>query len=90
MRIAGTAVSRRGFLGLAAAGTLLGTAGCSACPAPPAGPSRPRAEIVPAATAVAAFRAEGVIASPGESGPFTIPETAGGAVILRRAPGIRG
>lgn len=74
MRVPGTPVSRRGFLGLAAAGTLLGTAGCSVCPAPPAGPSRPRAEIVPAASAVAAFRAEGALASPGESGPFTISE----------------
>lgn len=72
MRSPGASVSRRGFLGLAAAGTLLGTVSCSGCPVPPAGPSRPRADIVPAATAVAAFRAEGVIASPGTSGPYTV------------------
>ncbi|MEO5779316.1 MAG: glycerophosphodiester phosphodiesterase [Arthrobacter oryzae] len=67
-------VSRRHFLGLTAAGTVLGAAGCSACPVPPAGPFRPRAEIVPASAAAAVFVAEGVIAAPGDRGPFTIAE----------------
>lgn len=45
--------------------------GASAAPAP-AGPVRPRPVVVPAAAAVRAFAASGVLAGPGEAGPFTI------------------
>ena len=62
---------RRAFLGLAAAGAVLGVAGCAPCPGS-AGSPRPGTGILPAATAAAGFVAEGAVAEPGTTGPHTI------------------
>jgi glycerophosphoryl diester phosphodiesterase len=68
-------IARRQFLGLAAAGAVLGVAGCSSCPgnstAPGATP-RPRPAIVPAASAAKEFVTTGAVAAPGDKGPFTV------------------
>lgn len=64
-------IGRRGFLGLAAAGTVLGAAGCAPCPSS-AGSPRPGAGLVPAAAAAAGFVAEGAVAAPGGTGSYTV------------------
>ena len=74
----GVMIARRQFLGLTAAGAVLGVAGCSACPAGPAASgapgatARPRPVMVPAASAAKDFVTAGAIAAPGEKGPFTV------------------
>ncbi|PVZ59005.1 glycerophosphodiester phosphodiesterase [Arthrobacter sp. H-02-3] len=67
-------IGRRQFLGLAAAGTVLGAAGCAGCPGSPAAgvASRPRPVIAPAASAAGGFVTEGAVAAPGDNGPFTL------------------
>ena len=68
-------IARRQFLGLAAAGAVLGVAGCSSCPESPAATgaiARPRPAVVPAASAAKEFVTTGAIAAPGDNGPFTV------------------
>ncbi len=68
-------IARRQFLGLAAAGAVLGVAGCSSCPgngAAPGAAARPRPPIVPAASAARGFVTAGAVAAPGDKGPFTV------------------
>ena len=61
-------LGRRAFLGLAAAGTVLGAAGCGSCPGTP----RPAVGFTPAASAAAGFLAEGAVGEPGGTGPYTV------------------
>ena len=67
-------IARRQFLGLAAAGALLGVNGCSVCPGTFGVTARRSPGVVPAATAALAFVAGGAVAAPGDVGPFTIAE----------------
>ncbi|MFF2244487.1 glycerophosphodiester phosphodiesterase [Arthrobacter sp. NPDC058130] len=67
-------IARRQFLGFAAAGAVLGVAGCSACPGGRAAGAtpRPRPAVVPAASAAQEFVTAGAVAAPGGKGPFTV------------------
>lgn len=67
-------ILRRQFLGLAAAGAVLGVAGCSSCPGNTASgaTARPQPPSVPAAAAAKEFVTTGAIAAPGATGPFTV------------------
>lgn len=67
-------IGRRQFLGLAAAGAVLGATGCSVCPGSFGATARQRPGIIPAATAAQTFVAEGAVAAPGGNGRFTIPD----------------
>lgn len=67
-------IARRQFLGLAAAGALLGVNGCSVCPGSFGATARRHPGFLPAATAALSFVVEGAVAAPGATGPFTISE----------------